>query len=401
MQRLYDNIVTQHLQTDEEMIFLSGPRQVGKTTTSQQLSSIFSYHYFNWDNEDHRQIIMQGPAKIIEAINLNQMREKRIVVGFDEIHKRPDWKNFLKGFYDSYKNDLRIIVTGSARLDIYKKGDDSLMGRYFQYRMHPISVAEILRNTIPTTEIEMPKKINDDDFNTLYEFGGYPKPYLKKSKTFSHRWQQLRKQQLINEDIRDVSMIHDLQSLTLLIEILQRQASCALTYSNLATQLRVSVDTIRRWIEILESFYFCYLIKPWSKNIARALTKEPKVYLWDWSMIKDAGAKAENFIASHLLKACHCWTDLGLGDYGLYYIRDLEKREVDFVVTKNDEPWFLIEVKNGNKQRINPNLQRFQQMTQAKHAFQVVLNADFISKNCFDYTDPVIVPAKTLLSQLI
>ena len=148
-------------------------------------------------------------------------------------------------------------------------------------------------------------------------------------------------------------------------------------------------------------FYYCYRIKPWSKNIVRSLIKEPKLFLWDWSLIKDPGAKAENFIGSQLLKAVQNWTDQGFGEYGLYYIRTLEKKEVDFVVTKNGEAWFLVEVKLSDDRHINPHLGEFQKQTGAKHAFQVVIDMPFVNQDCFSYKHPIIVPAKTLLSQLI
>src|SRR3990167_5374385 len=401
MRRLYDTVVRAYFEHYEEMLFLSGPRQVGKTTTSKSLSELGPYYYFNWDDEDHRAILLEGPAKVIETAGIQQLTQVKPIIAFDEIHKRPDWKNFLKGFFDTYKESVNIIVTGSARLDIYKKGGDSLMGRYFPYRMHPVSVAEIARTHMRPMEIAMPYDIGETQFSQLLKFGGYPKPYLQHNQTFSNRWQQLRKQQLLQEDIRDVNVIHDLHRLELLMEILQRRASHPLTYSNLAKQIRVSVDTIIRWLEVLQSFYYCYLIRPWSRNIARALVREPKVFLWDWSVIHDPGARAENFIASHLLKAVEYWTDLGLGHYNLYYIRDVDQHEVDFIVTKNDEPWFLVEAKNGNKQSLNPNLARFQKITGASHAFQVVMDAAFVNKDCFTYHQPVIVPAKTLLSQFI
>ena len=161
------------------------------------------------------------------------------------------------------------------------------------------------------------------------------------------------------------------------------------------------MDTITRWIDVLETFYYCYRIKPWSKNIVRSLIKEPKLFLWDWSLVKDPGAKAENFIGSQLLKAVHNWTDRGFGEYDLYYIRTLEKKEVDFVVTKNGEAWFLVEVKLSDARHLSPHLGEFQKQTGATHAFQVIIDMPFVNQDCFAYKNPIIVPAKTLLSQLV
>lgn len=402
MDRVYDTIIKTHLQSDDEMIFLSGPRQVGKTTSSKLAANYTDrYIYLNWDNPEDRDLILQGPSKIIEQAKLDQLSEQKPIVAFDELHKYTDWKNLLKGFYDTYGSDINVIVTGSARLDVYKRGGDSLMGRYFPYRMHPLSVAECLRTDLLDTEIASPQLISDEEFLALYEFGGFPKPFLKRNPQFSSRWQSLRKQQLLREDIRDVNLIHDINRLEVLADLLKLNAASSITYSTLAKHLRISVDTVARWLEVLESFYYCYRLRPWSKNISRSLLKEPKIFLWDWSIIKDPGAKAENFIATQLLKAVNYWTDRGFGDYGLHYLRTTDKREVDFLVSKNDEPWFLVEVKNSNNNSISPQLAYFQQQTKAAHAFQVSLNMPYVDKNCFELTEPMIVPARTFLSQLV
>jgi predicted AAA+ superfamily ATPase len=407
MERIYSLLIEKHIEIDNEMLFISGPRQVGKTTTSKKLGlNNKQFTYLNWDNEDHRSIILKGPKAVFEYINnKNQLTEqkhknKQILV-LDEIHKRPEWKNYLKGFFDTYGHEINIIVTGSARLDLYKKGGDSLMGRYFHYRMHPMSVAECIRTNLNNKEISKPKEISDKQYKSLYQFGGFPKPLSKSNPQFSGRWQNLRKQQLIQEDIRDVNIIHDLNKLQILMDFIKQNSSKQITYSNLAKLTRVSVDTIRRWIDALEAFYYCYRIKPWSKNISRSLIKEPKVFLWDWSIVSDTGSKTENFIASHLLKAVNFWTDRGLGNYDLYYIRTTEKKEIDFLVSKNDEPWFLVEVKHSNNSSISPNLIEFQRLSGAKHAFQVVFDLPFVDQDCFSITKPIIVPAKTFLSQLV
>ncbi|MGE3320269.1 MAG: ATP-binding protein [Candidatus Berkiella sp.] len=402
MKRLYDTLIEHHLSTVEEMLFLSGPRQVGKTT-SCKLANEYSNHfvYLNWDDSDHRSTILRGPQQIIESNQLDVLSEKKPIIVFDELHKYNDWKNFLKGFYDSYARQVAIIVTGSARLDIYKRGGDSLMGRYFPYRMHPLSVGECLRTNLIETEISSPTEIDKNIFEVLYEYGGFPKPFLMQNKQFSTRWQNLRKQQLLAEDIRDVNIVHDIHRLENLTNILQEQASSSLSYSTIAKHLRVSNDTVTRWIEILELFYFCFRIRPWSKNISRSLIKEPKVYLYDWSVIKKSGAKAENFVAMHLLKAVQYWSDRGFGEYDLYYLRTLDKQEIDFIVTKNGNPWFIVEVKHANSGHISPYLKYFQEQTKAKHAFQVIIDMEYINKDCFSVETPIIVPAKTFLSQLV
>ena len=207
--------------------------------------------------------------------------------------------------------------------------------------------------------------------------------------------------QLFNEDLRDLTKIQDFGQMEILAELLQSQSTKLTNYSSLANKINVSVDTVRRWIQVLKSFYYCFIIRPWTKNVTRSLIKEPKIFLWDWSLVEDPGARVENFIASHLLKAIHYWTDYGFGEYGLYFLRDKEKREVDFLVTKNKKPWFIIDVKTAENKGLTKSLHYFQEITRATHAFQVVFDADYVDEDCFSHTEPISVPARTLLSQLI
>lgn len=402
MQRLYQYLIENHFEQHQQMLFLAGPRQVGKTTLSlmiEQQSDRFLY--LNWDNDKHRKIILEGEDSILKHLKFAEASPKKAMLILDELHKYKYWKRFLKGFYDLYKSDINIIVTGSAKLNIYKSGGDSLMGRYLMYRIHPLTIAELLANPITEDMISTAQKIDEERVKQLYELGGYPEPFIKNNKQFAKQWRQLRHQQLIREEIRDLSQVQDLAHLEILAKLLNTQVGQLVNYTNLASAIRVSVDTIRRWMDLLESIYYCFTIRPWSKNVKRSLIKEPKVYLWDWAAVKDEGARLENFVASHLLKAVNLWSDCGFGEIGLYFLRDKEKREVDFLVVKNDEPWFLVEVKTSDNQGISKSLYHFQQETQAKHAFQLANNKAQIDINCFEYTQPVIVPLVTFLSQLI
>src|SRR3990167_8338477 len=400
--RSYQHMLAEHLRHDTQMLFLCGHRQVGKTTLAHSVTELgYSTVYFSWDYDSHRKLILQGQQAIADHAGLDSLQTQKPVILFDELHKFTDWKNFLKGFYDLYKDEAHILVTGSARLDLFQRGGDSLMGRYFLYHIHPLSIAEILNTDLSDAEIRQPIAIDPEQFQALLKFGGFPEPYTKKNPRFSSRWQRLRWQQLFREDIRDSSRVQELKQLELLAELLTLQAGQLINYSNLATKVRVSSDTIRRWVNELSSFYFGFTIKPWSTNISRSLIKEPKFYVHDWSIITDIGARAENFIACHLLKATQCWTDRGLGTYELYFLRDKEKREVDFLVTRNQIPWFLVEVKSGENHSLSPALAYFQQQTQALHAFQVVIDKPFILQNCFTHHKPIQVPASTFLSQLV
>ena len=396
IQRTYLASLHKHFADGREMAFLAGPRQVGKTTIARgfQTNAI----YLNWDNEDHRRLIMDGPARVAEFIGL---AESPVVI-FDEIHKYPHWKIFLKGFYDTFGHqaNMRLIVTGNARLDIYRKGGDSLMGRYFLYRMHPLTVAELTSPAILDREIRMPIELPDDQWQRLVRFGGFPQPFIRGKKQFYNRWKRTRLSQVFREDIYDIARVQEIRLVEMLAELIGWQAGQMTSYASLARRLRISEDSVRRWLGILENLYYCFSIRPWHNNLARSLRKEPKYYLWDWAMVKEAGARHENMIASHLLKAVHFWTDSGMGDFGLHFLRTKDKREVDFLVSRDGQPWFLVEVKTGDSP-LNKNLAYFQKATGAPNAFQVTMDGRFTRADCFAVFYPVKVPARTFLAQLV
>lgn len=402
MDRIYKHIIASHLENDRQMVFLAGPRQVGKTTVSKTAESLTDHFvYLNWDFQDDQQLILQGPKAVADEYGLNQPHARKSILTLDEIHKLKNWRNYLKGFYDKYSELVRFVVTGSSKLDVYRNPGDSLMGRYFPYRVHPLSVRELIDTDLVDVELRQPTELPFDVFESLVEFGGFPEPFFKQNKAFYRRWVKLRMEQLFHLDIRDLTRIHEIAQMKLLATILQNQICDPANYSAFATLANVSSNTISVWIDTLRSFYYCFRVTPWAKNIVRSLVKQPKIYLWNWADTEDKGARHENMVAAHLLKAIHLWEDRGLGEYGLYYLRDKDKREVDFLVTKNKEPWFLVEVKSSNNQSISEHLYYFQQQTKAPHAFQLVFNLPYQEIDCFSYNQPVIVPAITFLSQLV
>ncbi len=400
MRRNYTELLAKEILQQRQMLFISGPRQVGKTTLAKGLISNAA-SYINWDNPAHRQTILSGIQPTASILELDQVHESPPVLVFDELHKYKDWKNWLKGFFDLYEDHARILVTGSARMDFFRKGGDSLMGRYFHYQMHPFSLRELTAAVNTDTDIQETQAPNPETLPRLIKFGGFPEPFIKADQRFYNRWQKLRNQQLILEDIRDGTRIHEIQQLQTLADILSSQSGQITRYSTLAKQVRVSVDTIRRWVAVLESFYYCYRIRPWHRNLSKALRKDPKTYLWDWSQVKDPGARHENLIASHLLKAVDWWTDTGLGDFALYYLRTKDQKDVDFLVAKDDQPWMLVEVKTSSKHSLNKHLSWFQDKTGAKYAFQVVMDLPYTKVDCFKYTQPIKVPVESFLVQLI
>jgi len=233
--RLYDTLLAEHLATQRQMAFISGPRQVGKTTTCRARADV----YINWDNIDDRELILAGPTRLIEHFRLDRLSASPPVLLFDELHKYPRWKQFLKGFFDTYADQARVMVTGSSRMDVYRRGGDSLMGRY---------VAEILNRDLPDTGqiVRLPQKIKPVDFDALWNHGGYPEPFLKRDARFSRRWQTLRLEQLVREDIRDLTQVQHLDQLELFVKLLAERSAHQLIYGNLAKQVRISIDTARR-----------------------------------------------------------------------------------------------------------------------------------------------------------
>lgn len=396
LERIYFDMIRRHLANDRQMVFVSGPRQVGKTTVCE----VFQSHYLNWDKGRDRDLILKGEDAVADIVGVNQARENLPVLTIDEMHHFKKWKQFLKGFFDAYGKKVRILVTGSARLNIYKRGGDSLMGRYFPYRMHPLSVGELLRPRVLDTEMSEPSAISEDAWNRLVEFGGFPEPYLRADRMFLRKWRQLRFEQLLREDIRKDTSIRELDQIESMARILATRSGDQLVYASLGTEVQVSEITTRNWVVTLCSFYFGFLVKPWSMHVENAIRKTPKWFLRDWSGIVDVGKRNETMVACHLLKAVEYWTDMGFGACDLFYIRDKQKKEADFLVSKDGIPWFLVEVKTSDT-KLSSALSVYQKATGAKHAFQVVFSLPYENVDCFQYTDPTVVPARTFLSQLI
>ena len=397
--RVYTDMIREHLSMYRQMIFLSGPRQVGKTTLAKGEDPV----YFSWDREEDRRLILAGGDGLSERIGIgHRLGEPAKLIAFDEIHRYPRWKTFLKGFFDVHEKDVRIIATGSARMDVYKRGGDSMMGRYFPYRIHPLSVAEITDPTLPDEKkiVRSPRRIPDGEWAALYTFGGFPEPFAMRNVRFARKWQELRLEQLLRTDVRDVSRSLEIDRMESLARILINRSGDQLVYSSLARDLNVTEPTVKQWISTLKSLYFGFEVRPYFKNIENSIRKMPKWYMRDWSLVDDEGKRAETMVACHLLKAVEAWTDLGFGEFSLSYIRDKMKREVDFIVVRDQKPWFLVEVKKRNE-KLSTALCEFQRITGAGHAFQTVLEEEYVDEDCFAFERPVIVPAKTFLSQLM
>jgi predicted AAA+ superfamily ATPase len=342
----------------KKMVFLGGPRQVGKTTLSLQLlESKNEAHpgYLNWDVPRHRQAILK------EQLPSNQ---KLIVL--DEVHKYRQWRTLLKGLYDSSKSTHSFLITGSARLDVLRRGGDSLQGRFYSYRLHPLSLFEIDKNCSASS------------LKQLLKFGGFPEPFFTQDETEWKRWQNLRKTRVLQEDILSIEAIRQVSELDLLMDILPSRVGSSLSIKNLRQDLSVAHETIERYVQILENLYYCYRIPPYGPPRIKAVKKEQKCYMWDWSLCENKGALVENFLASQLLKYCHFHEDVFGEKMELRFLRDHDGHEIDFIVLKNKQPLFGVECKSGDTQ-ISSHIKYYAERTKIPQFFQTHLgNKDYV-----------------------
>ncbi len=359
---LTDNILND---LKNKMVFIGGARQVGKTTLARDIISkkFKNSSYYNWDFNLDRKKIISG-----------ELPGENSLLIFDEIHKYKKWKTLIKGIYDSYKDKYKIIVTGSARLNIFRRSGDSLQGRYHYYTLHPFSLAElenICNNIHPFEEINFNSKFYNSTFESLLTFGGFPEPFLSQDSKTLRRWHNEKLERLFKEDIRDVENIRDIHSMRLLGDILPSKAANQLSINNLSEDLEVSHRGISNWLNVLEAFYYSFRVYPFSSKIIRSLKKESKLYLIDWSEIENEGTRFENLIASHLLKFVQYLYESEGYKAELFYLRNVDKKEVDFLITINRKPWFSVETKLSDK---NPssNILYFKERLKIPYNYQVV-----------------------------
>jgi predicted AAA+ superfamily ATPase len=334
----------------EKMVFVSGPRQVGKTTLALQLvGAADARHpsYLSWDDLRARGRIQRGelPAD-----------EPRVIL--DEIHKYARWRTLVKGLYDTRAPGHSFLITGSARLDVYRRGGDSLHGRFHPYRLHPLSLTEAGGGR--------------DALDGLLRFGGFPEPFFKGSERHWRRWQRERIDRVVRDDVRDLERVREVSLIELLVEALPPRVGSPLSVKSLREDLEVAHETAERWLTILENLYVCFRIAPFGAPRIRAVKKERKLYLWDWSMVSTAGTRFENLVASHLLKLCHFVEDTEGHRMELRFLRDTDAREVDFVVLRDRKPWFAVEAKTGER-GVSPAVRYFKERTTIPRWYQVHL----------------------------
>jgi predicted AAA+ superfamily ATPase len=386
-----------------KMLFISGPRQCGKTTFANMLAE--KYHqgsYINWDIISDQKRILKSPY-FFEHEN-RDLKAPYLVI-FDEIHKYKGWKNYLKGCYDGYSKEFKFVITGSGRLDLFKKGGDSLFGRYVSVNLFPFSLGELQRTMVDWVGfynylIEGFDKRHDyDGHRQLLQFSGFPEPFLRGEANFYNIWSNERKMTLIREDIRNAYTIRDISNIEILSNLLPIKIGSPLSTNSLREDLNTAFDSIKKWLLILEQFYYFFTVKPYSKSISRALKKEPKIYLYDWAEIEDESSRFENLVAFHLYKAVRLWKNYGYGDFELFYIRDREGREADFLIAKDNKPVFMVEAKVSEEQ-LSKNLLRFQQKTQTPFALQVIDKPKVLKRTMLNDFTQYVISADNFLQYL-
>lgn len=346
---LYENIWGR-LSSHKQMVFIAGPRQAGKTTFTQILAKDYNNSlYFNWDILEEKRKLIENPS-FYEEVHRKDNSLPLIV--FDELHKYSNWKNYLKSVYDRDKGNYKFVVSGSGRLDMYQKGGDSLAGRYFIFYLWPFTLAELGGNNLtfeqflsnPIEVRAFPNKIQPI-WNKLSQFTGFPDPYFDGTNEFYRIWSNTYRKQLLREDIRDLASLRSIEDVEILFSLLPSKVGSPLSMASLSRDIHVSFDSVRNWIEIFENFFMVFRIAPWSRKISRAITKEKKLYLFDYAGIDSPAAKFENMVALELFRAVSNWNDLGLGNFSLHYLRNRDREEVDFLISNNNNPLLLIETK--------------------------------------------------------
>ncbi len=361
---------------DHKIAMLSGPRQCGKTTLAKMFLEKRAGAYFNWDETRFRRQWANDPSGVVPRA---AGRRPPLLV-LDEIHKDRLWKRKIKGVYDTLESPCDILVTGSARLNVYRRGSDSLMGRFNHFRLHPFSVREVTaRKEVGPDELVAAlfsrslsrQKTAETVLDTFMRYGPFPEPFLSGNQRKVNIWRRNREHLVVREDLRDLSRLRDLAHVELLTAMIPERVGSLFSVKAVREELEVSFDTVKRWMTYLKELYYLFEIKPWGKSIPRTLKRDGKVYLWDYGAIQNEAAGFENLVAAHLLKACHAWTDRGEGEFELFYLRDKEKRELDFLIVRDGTPWLPVEVKLSSTE-LSPNWKSFASHLPCRRGIQIV-----------------------------
>ncbi|MDP1615228.1 MAG: ATP-binding protein [Methylococcales bacterium] len=353
MKRYLDDLVLNDLAN--KVVVLTGPRQVGKTTLSKQLMQSFTNtQYLNWD--------VLADRAVLQRQSWNPRAELLVM---DEIHKMPHWKAWLKGVADGRLAGQALLVTGSARMDTFRQAGDSLAGRYFAFRLHPISVREWCTQQDVSAAVAL---------DHLLERGGFPEPCLAPDAIHADRWRAQYFTDLIREDVLEFSRLHEINTMRLFVELLRERVGSPLSLASIARDLAVSPATLKRYLEILQALFIVFTVHPWHHNIARAILQAPKVYFFDTGLVRGGeGVRLENAVAGMLLKQVNFQRDSAGKEVDLHYIRTKDDAEIDFALSEGAKLTQLIECKLGDN-KPHRALMRFALQFPDAQAVQIVYN---------------------------
>lgn len=325
MKRYLDDRVCQDLQ--KKMVVLTGPRQVGKTTFSCQLvAAQAGSQYLNFD-----------VAAQCAVITAQSWRASAPLLVLDEIHKMRDWKGWLKGVVDGRPPGQQLLVTGSARMDTFRQSGDSLAGRYFRLRLHPLSVREW------SQQMQVPPHAA---LTHLLARGGFPEPALAETDSDAQRWRADYFAGLVREDVLEFSRLQEVNAMRLFAEMLRSRVGSPLSLASIARDLHLSPVTLGKYLDILEALFIVFVVRPWHRNIARAILQAPKVYFYDTGLVLgDDGVRFENLVACHLLKLTQWQQDTRGEAVDVHYVRTKDDAEVDFCLSSGDTLTHLVECK--------------------------------------------------------
>jgi predicted AAA+ superfamily ATPase len=268
---------------------------------------------------------------------------------------------------DEFGNKPPVLVTGSARLDAFRRAGDALTGRTYFYRLHPIDVAES-RQFLPDMSL-------DERIRRLLHAGGFPEAFLNPEE--AARLRNDRMELVTREDLRDLSRVSSWRGPADLVELLRERVGKPTNYDNLAQNLGISPPTAKAWVELLEKLYLVFLLPPFSSSLSRSIRKDRRVYFFDCAAAYDStgGAQLENLVACSLLKLTQFRKDVFGENWAVFYLRDKEGREVDFVVTHNRRVNWLIEVKASDGD-VSTALRYYTQKLKPMESLQLVLNLE-------------------------
>lgn len=379
------------LQAERRMALVAGPRQVGKTTLARRLLAERGMEplYFNWDIESHRKLLVRHPGDFWQRVAAPRSGGRLRIV-LDEIHKYPRWKRFLKGLQDEHGSSLEIVVTGSGRLDLYQRGGDSLFGRYHLHRLHPFTLGEMVegggRGVRTPAEFwqDLGRRGAHREAESLLadleRFTGFPEPLFAGSERVLQRWRRAHRELVLREDLRDLTRIREIGLVDTLAILLPERVGSPLSINALREDLGVNFASVKGWLEAMARLYYLFTLRPYAGRLARTLRSAEKVYLYDSTGIGNPGARFENLVALHLRKLVDAWADAGEGEYALWYVRDREKREADFLITESRKPYALIEAKLSSRDP-DPGLRYFAERLKPRYTVQVVRNPDGFTRS--------------------